>query len=128
MYEAPPAPAYGPCGGILLILPRVTSHCPPSLLSYLTPLALSPTPNNNMPHEKTITHSLENKPNPLLEPVGVVGSGIAGLITAHILLRDGFESVEVLTRDSSVGGVWSEERIYPGLRLNRSVSTSPLPR
>ena len=75
-----------------------------------------------MPHETMITHSLENKPNPLLEPVGIIGSGIAGLITAHILLQDGFESVEVLTRDSSVGGVWSEERIYPGLRINRSVS------
>ena len=70
-----------------------------------------------------ITHSHENEPNPLLEPVGIIGSGIAGLITAHILLQDGFKSVEVLTRDSSVGGVWSEERIYPGLRINRSVST-----
>ncbi|KAF8490246.1 FAD/NAD-P-binding domain-containing protein [Russula emetica] len=71
-----------------------------------------------MPHETMVTHSLETEPNPLLEPVGIIGSGIAGLITAHILLQDGFESVEVLTRDSSVGGVWSEERIYPGLRIN----------
>jgi cation diffusion facilitator CzcD-associated flavoprotein CzcO len=76
-----------------------------------------------MPHETMTTHSLE--PNPLLEPVGIIGSGIAGLITAHILLQDGFESVEVLTRDSSVGGVWSEERIYPGLRINRSVDLPP---
>lgn len=79
-----------------------------------------------MPYETMITDSLENEPNPLLEPVGIIGSGIAGLITAHILLQDGFKSVEVLTRDSSVGGVWSEERIYPGLHINRSVSPSPL--
>ena len=68
----------------------------------------------------------ENEHDPLSESVGIIGSGISGLITAHTLLQDGFENVEVLTRDSSVGGVWSEERIYPGLRINRSVSTSLL--
>jgi cation diffusion facilitator CzcD-associated flavoprotein CzcO len=62
-----------------------------------------------------------NQPDPLLEPVCIVGSGIAGLITAHILLQDGFKAVEVLTRDRSVGGVWSEERVYPGLQINRSI-------
>jgi cation diffusion facilitator CzcD-associated flavoprotein CzcO len=71
------------------------------------------------------THSFENQPNPLFEPIGIIGSGIAGLITAYILLQDGFKNVEVLTRDSSVGGVWSEERVYPGLRINRSVSSPP---
>jgi dimethylaniline monooxygenase (N-oxide forming) len=80
-----------------------------------------------MPHDTMIAHSVENEPNPLLEPIGIIGSGIAGLITAHTLLQDGFESVEVLTRDSSVGGVWSEERVYPGLRINRSVLNYPFP-
>ena len=28
--------------------------------------------------------------------VGIIGSGIAGFIIVHILLQDGFESVEVL--------------------------------
>jgi len=69
------------------------------------------------------THSTENQADPLLESVGVIGSGIAGLITAHILLQDGFKSVEVITCDKSVGGVWSEERVYPGLQVNRSVFT-----
>ena len=69
------------------------------------------------------THSPENQPSPLLEPVGIIGSGIAGLISAHILVQDGFKSVEVLTCDKSVGGVWSDERVYPGLRINRSVSS-----
>jgi cation diffusion facilitator CzcD-associated flavoprotein CzcO len=63
-------------------------------------------------------HSLKTQPDPLFEPIGIIGSGIAGLITAHVLLQDGFKSVEVLTRDRSVGGVWSEERVYPGLRIN----------
>jgi cation diffusion facilitator CzcD-associated flavoprotein CzcO len=78
------------------------------------------------PHDTIATHSPENQPNPLFETVGIIGSGIAGLITAHVLLQDGFKSVEVLTRDKSVGGVWSEERVYFGLRINRSVSSSQL--
>ena len=67
------------------------------------------------------THSPETHPDPLLESVGIIGSGIAGLITAHILLQDGFKSVEVLTRDKSVGGVWSGARVYSGLHINRYV-------
>ncbi|KAF8469817.1 FAD/NAD-P-binding domain-containing protein [Russula ochroleuca] len=59
-------------------------------------------------------HSLKTQPDP---PIGIIGSGIAGLITAQVLLQDGF-NVEVLTRDKSVGGVWSKERIYSGLRIN----------
>lgn len=51
--------------------------------------------------------------------VAVIGSGTAGLITAHILLRDGFHDVLLISRDRSPGGVWAKEHIYPGLRLNR---------
>ncbi|KAI1795061.1 FAD/NAD(P)-binding domain-containing protein [Ganoderma leucocontextum] len=50
-------------------------------------------------------------------PVAVIGAGIAGLITAHTLLRDGFD-VQVLTRDMYAGGNWTEQRIYPNLYLN----------
>ncbi|KAI0711022.1 FAD/NAD(P)-binding domain-containing protein [Cerioporus squamosus] len=53
-----------------------------------------------------------------LEPVAVVGAGIAGLITAYTLLQDGFSDVQVLTRDSAPGGTWIKERLYPGLYLN----------
>jgi phytoene dehydrogenase-like protein len=35
--------------------------------------------------------------------VGIIGAGAAGLVTAHTLLRDGFD-VTVLTRDRSPGG------------------------
>ncbi|KAJ7577073.1 FAD/NAD-P-binding domain-containing protein [Mycena floridula] len=56
--------------------------------------------------------------DPRLLPVAVIGSGCAGLITAHTLLQDGFQHVQLLTKDASVGGVWCRERIYPGLTIN----------
>ncbi|KAI6132452.1 FAD/NAD(P)-binding domain-containing protein [Pisolithus croceorrhizus] len=52
------------------------------------------------------------------QSVGIIGAGAAGLVTAHTLLQDGFENVQLLTRDKSVGGVWERRRIYPGLSLN----------
>ncbi|TFK94863.1 FAD/NAD-P-binding domain-containing protein [Polyporus arcularius HHB13444] len=52
------------------------------------------------------------------ESVAVIGAGIAGLINAHVLLRDGFTAVQVLTRDSEPGGTWTADRTYPGLHLN----------
>ncbi|KAL1940036.1 hypothetical protein VTO73DRAFT_9371 [Trametes versicolor] len=56
--------------------------------------------------------------DPRRGPVVVIGAGVAGLITAHTLIRDGFTDVQVLTRDAQVGGVWAATRIYPGLYLN----------
>ncbi|KAI0758131.1 FAD/NAD(P)-binding domain-containing protein [Fomes fomentarius] len=52
------------------------------------------------------------------EPLVIIGAGIAGLITAHTLIQDGFSDVQVLTRDKQPGGTWTEERIYPNLYLN----------
>ena len=49
----------------------------------------------------------------------IIGSGAAGLITAHTLVRDGFTHVDVISRDRSAGGVWAAERIYPGLIINK---------
>ncbi|KAI5122659.1 hypothetical protein M0805_007920 [Coniferiporia weirii] len=49
--------------------------------------------------------------------VCIVGCGAAGLITAKTLLDDGLH-VQVLTRDTSPGGIWAAERVYPGLSLN----------
>lgn len=53
------------------------------------------------------------------EPICVVGAGPAGLITAHVLLQDGFKDVQVLCRDSTVGGVWARGRVYPDMHLNK---------
>lgn len=50
--------------------------------------------------------------------IGVIGSGLAGLVTAKTLLDDGFE-VQILTRESAPGGVWSGDRVYPGLKTNK---------
>lgn len=51
--------------------------------------------------------------------VCVIGSGAAGLITAHVLLRDGFTNVDVISRDSSAGGIWAAERVFPGMTINK---------
>ncbi|KAG6840188.1 hypothetical protein C0991_008352 [Blastosporella zonata] len=55
--------------------------------------------------------------SPLDATVGILGAGAAGLITAQVLLKDGFD-VQLVTRDSSPGGVWARERVYPGLTIN----------
>ncbi|KAH9854923.1 FAD/NAD-P-binding domain-containing protein [Lenzites betulinus] len=73
----------------------------------------------NSPHLHPIPDmSSQSEPHCLTQPVAVIGSGVAGLITAHTLVRDGFTDVHVLTKDATVGGVWARERIYPGLELN----------
>lgn len=53
--------------------------------------------------------------------VAVIGAGIVGLVQAKILADDGFK-VTIFTRDKAVGGTWNSDRIYPGLRTNRSES------
>ena len=55
----------------------------------------------------------------LHKKICVIGAGSAGLITTHTLLKDGFTNVEILTRDVSAGGVWAEQRVYPGLAINK---------
>ncbi|KAI0774713.1 FAD/NAD(P)-binding domain-containing protein [Trametes elegans] len=56
--------------------------------------------------------------DPRSEPLAIIGAGVAGLITAHTLICDGFTDVQILTRDAEVGGVWAKHRVYPGLYLN----------
>ncbi|KDQ09323.1 hypothetical protein BOTBODRAFT_148267 [Botryobasidium botryosum FD-172 SS1] len=64
--------------------------------------------------------------------VVIIGAGAAGLVTAKTLLDDGFHNLSVLTRDTTVGGVWAAHRIYPGLKLNNvhgefHFSSHPMP-
>lgn len=49
--------------------------------------------------------------------VGVIGAGVAGLVTAKVLKQDGFEVI-VFEKEPGVGGVWARSRAYPGLRAN----------
>ncbi|KXN82276.1 hypothetical protein AN958_02777 [Leucoagaricus sp. SymC.cos] len=50
--------------------------------------------------------------------VGIIGSGPAALITAYVLIQDGFTDVQLVTRDREAGGIWAKSRVYPGLSLN----------
>ncbi|KAL1742696.1 hypothetical protein HDZ31DRAFT_42667 [Schizophyllum fasciatum] len=52
------------------------------------------------------------------KPIVIIGSGAAGLITAHTLMQDGFKNVQIVSRDAGPGGVWAEDRVYDGLFLN----------
>ncbi|KAH8833935.1 hypothetical protein DL96DRAFT_1457347 [Flagelloscypha sp. PMI_526] len=52
-----------------------------------------------------------------MRSVCIIGSGAAGLITAHTLLQDGFQ-VQLLSKDKSAGGVWARQRLYEGLQTN----------
>ncbi|KAF9559738.1 FAD/NAD(P)-binding domain-containing protein [Agrocybe pediades] len=54
----------------------------------------------------------------LSEPLGILGAGMGGLISAHVLLQDGFKNITVITRDASVGGTWARHRVYDGLHIN----------
>ncbi|KAI0315357.1 FAD/NAD-P-binding domain-containing protein [Amylostereum chailletii] len=60
----------------------------------------------------------QRRTDPRLSSIAIIGAGIAGLVTAHTLLQDGFVDVRVLTRDAFVGGVWGKDRVYPGLYIN----------
>ncbi|TFK19523.1 FAD/NAD(P)-binding domain-containing protein [Coprinopsis marcescibilis] len=54
----------------------------------------------------------------LSAPVCIIGTGVAGIISAHVLIQDGFRDVTLISRDQAVGGVWARERVYEGLRTN----------
>ena len=60
----------------------------------------------------------------LANTVGIIGAGPAGLVTAHVLLQDGFD-VQILTEDRSPGGVWARHRVYPSMKINKCVSHAP---
>ncbi|MEH3047630.1 flavin-containing monooxygenase [Sphingomonas adhaesiva] len=50
----------------------------------------------------------------MIRTIGIVGAGLAGLVTAKTLRQFGFDVV-VLEKEGDVGGVWSAARRYPGL-------------
>ncbi|KAF9074343.1 FAD/NAD(P)-binding domain-containing protein [Rhodocollybia butyracea] len=64
------------------------------------------------------TLSSANTRHNLHKSVLVIGSGAAGLITAHILIKDGFTNVRVFSKDSQPGGVWEYSKIYSGVFIN----------
>jgi Flavin-binding monooxygenase-like len=63
--------------------------------------------------------------------VGIIGAGVAGLVTAKVLAQAGHEVV-VYDKAPDVGGVWSRTRRYPGLttqspKAQYSLSDFPMP-
>jgi cation diffusion facilitator CzcD-associated flavoprotein CzcO len=61
----------------------------------------------------------------------IIGAGVAGLVTAKVLLQAGHD-VQVLERAPDVGGVWSRTRRYPGVTtqspaVQYSLSDFPMP-
>ena len=63
--------------------------------------------------------------------VGIIGAGISGLVTAKAFLSQG-HAVTVFEKLDTLGGVWSPERRYPGLRIQISrkcyqLSDLPMP-
>lgn len=50
----------------------------------------------------------------MVERVGIIGAGIAGLCTAKLMIALGYD-VRVFDKDAQVGGVWAASRRYPGL-------------
>jgi flavin-binding monooxygenase-like protein len=64
--------------------------------------------------------------------VAIIGAGVAGLVTAKVLLRAGHD-VMVYDKAPDVGGVWSRTRRYPGLttqspKAQYSLSDFPMPK
>ena len=44
----------------------------------------------------------------------VIGAGVAGITTTHVLRQSGFDDITVFEKGSDVGGVWYWNH-YPGL-------------
>lgn len=64
--------------------------------------------------------------------VAIIGAGVAGLVTAKVLLQAGHD-VTVFEKTPDVGGVWSRTRRYPGLttqspKAQYSFSDLPMPK
>ncbi|KAF2108455.1 hypothetical protein BDV96DRAFT_652707 [Lophiotrema nucula] len=62
--------------------------------------------------------------------IAIIGAGLSGLVTAKTFLHDfsgSFDSVTVFEKASSLGGVWSSSRIYPGLSSNSPALTYEIP-
>ena len=72
--------------------------------------------------EATDSHTAGAGPG---QRVGIIGAGIAGLVTARIFLENGFD-VQVFEKEPGLGGVWALSRAYPGLRANTAKETYSL--
>jgi hypothetical protein len=49
--------------------------------------------------------------------VCIIGAGLSGIVTAKVLLHDGF-NVTIFDKEPTIGGVWAPSRAYAGLCTN----------
>lgn len=54
--------------------------------------------------------------------VCIIGAGVSGLVTAKVLLHDGFD-VTIFEKAPTIGGVWAPSRAYAGLCTNNPQKT-----
>ncbi|KAH6907510.1 hypothetical protein BKA70DRAFT_1189506 [Coprinopsis sp. MPI-PUGE-AT-0042] len=99
-------------------------------MSFPTSGAVTGFPVTTPTHEEE--WRAETSTDPRREPVLILGTGPAGLITAHTLLQDGFSDITMISADQSVGGVWSRGKVYKGMKINNvhgqfSFSSLPMP-
>ena len=71
------------------------------------------------PSDEGGSAGLQTPGDPRRESVLILGTGPAGLITAHTLLEDGFLDITLISADQSVGGVWSRGKVYKGMKINK---------
>jgi cation diffusion facilitator CzcD-associated flavoprotein CzcO len=58
----------------------------------------------------------------------IVGAGIHGLATLKTYREvNPSASILVVDKDASLGGVWSNQRLYPGLHTNNHFKTFEVP-
>ncbi len=57
-----------------------------------------------------------------LKTVAIIGAGPSGLITAKVLLDDGFDVI-LFERQRELGGVWSAETAYADLHSQQPGGT-----
>ena len=81
--------------------------------------------NNNVSRLRLNPPILNTSTMDTANTVGIIGAGASGLITAHVLLQDGFD-VQLLTEDRSPGGVWARPRVYPSMKINKCVPHATL--
>src|SRR5262245_761097 len=68
---------------------------------------------------RKLVSAVGNRGTARMSRVGIVGAGIAGLVTAKVFTQGGFDVV-VFEKADELGGVWAGSRTYPGLRANNS--------
>ena len=72
-----------------------------------------PTETTSLLHDEAITIQIGNK-DPVLTKIAIVGGGVAGIVCARVLKKEGFD-LTLYEAGPAVSGVWSQG--YPGFAI-----------